>query len=240
MTAITRRAALAAAACVTLVRPALAQCADGNDVNVIDWKIGGGGQYDGIMIGDSNTAILGDFTLTPWPQRPKRVLAAGLPGNGVVNLAYEMTQNNWLSLLKPRFVIIYLGINDCYFANQASWLSPADWANSYQSIAAAAIAAEAVAVCCPYHMPSSAGAGLVSAAQLAAYNNQVRTTVHDNLYYTHPNQFVVVEVAGSLTGSNGLTPDSVLQADGIHWTEETMRRDIKRWLEDGLAATTPF
>lgn len=210
-----------------------------NAVNVINWKIAGGSFYDGIMIGDSNTAIMSDFTLEPWPKKPKRVLSAGLPGNGVVNLAYAAQQNNWFGLLKPKFAIIYLGINDCYFANQSSWLSVEDWAASYLSLASAVIASGAIAVCATYHMPSSLGAGLVSAAQLAAYNNQVRSTVHDALYYANPTKFMIVEVAGSMA-ANGLTPDSMLLGDGIHFTGDTIRQFVHRWFEDGLNSSVVF
>jgi GDSL-like Lipase/Acylhydrolase family len=211
-----------------------------NAVNVINWKIAGGGLYDGLMLGDSNTAIIGDFELEPWPKRHKQVLAAGLPGNGVVNVAYEQSTNNWIARLAPKFVVIYLGINDALFANQATWLTPAAWAASYQSIAQAAISAGAIAVCATYHMPGVSASGLISAAQLAAYNVQIRTTVHDALYYANPTKFIVVEVAGSLADpATGLTPDNLL-VDGEHFTQNTIRQYVRRWIEDGLSAGAPY
>lgn len=211
-----------------------------NAVNVINWKIAGGALYDGLMLGDSNTAVMGDFELEPWPKRPKRVLAAGLPGNGVINLAYEQTLNCWITRLAPRFVIIYLGINDVLFANQASWLTPEDWAASYRSMAQAAISAGAIAVCCSYHMPGASAAGLISAAQLGLYNTQVRTTVHDALYYANPGKFIYVEVSGSLADpATGLTPDTLL-IDGEHLSQDTIRRYLHRWFEDALTQSTVF
>lgn len=211
-----------------------------NAVNVVNWKISGGGHYDGLMMGDSNTSIIGDFDLEPWPQRTKQVLAAGLPGNGIVNIAYEQSQNNWIARLCPKFVLIYVGINDALFVNQSTWLTPAAWAASYQALAQAAISAGAIAVCASYHMPGASAATLISAAQLAAYNLQIRTTVHDALYYTNPGKFVYVEVAGSLTDpTTGYTPDALL-VDGEHFTQETERHWVKRYFEDALSATPEF
>lgn len=212
-----------------------------NAVNVINWKINGGGRFDGLMLGDSNTAVMGDFTLEPWPQRPKRVLAAGLPGNGVVNIAYEATAaNSWLTALAPKFVILYIGINDALFANQSSWLTPTAWAAAYQALAQAVINAGAVVVCASYHMPGASAASLISSTQLAAYNTQVRTTVHDALYYANPGKFIYIEVAGSLANpTTGYTPDALL-IDGEHWNENTIRLYPRRYFEDALSVMTAF
>lgn len=213
-----------------------------NAANVADWIVKGGAKHDGLMIGDSNTAIMGTFDVEPWPGRPKRVLSIGLPGNGIANLAYEQAQHGWIAALKPKFVIIYAGINDVLFANQASWMTPAAWAASYLSLAQAAVDAGAIAICASYHMPGASAASLISKTQLAAYNEQVRTTVHDALYY--PNlpllKFIYVEISGSLADpATGYTPDSLLY-DGEHISQDTKRRFIRPYLENALAAADPF
>lgn len=209
--------------------------------NIINWTGAGGAQYDGLMLGDSNTSLIRDFTVEPWPKKPKRVMAAGLPGNGILNVAYAASMNNWLSLFKPKFVILYIGINDCLFANQASWLTPAAWAAAYQALAQSVINAGAVVVCASYHMPGVSASGLISAALLALYNTQVRTTVHDALYYANPGKFIYVEVSGSLMNPlTGLTPSSYLLPDDEHWTQLTATKTVRRYFEDALAVLAPF
>jgi hypothetical protein len=56
---------------------------EGNAVNVVNWKIASGAKWDVIVLGDSNTANMGDQIIEPWPHRHWSVLQAGLPGNGV-------------------------------------------------------------------------------------------------------------------------------------------------------------
>lgn len=209
--------------------------------NIINWTMQGGGLFDGLMLGDSNTSLMRDFELELWPKRRKSVMAAGLPGNGIVNIGYAATvANAWITTLRPKFVIIYAGINDCLFTNQASWLTPAAWAAAYQSLAQAVIDSGAVVVCASYHMPGSIAAGLISAAQLALYNTQVRTTVHDALYYMYPGKFIYVEVGGSLTDpTTGFTPSPFLMPDGEHLTQATFQI-IKKYLESAISVMTPF
>jgi hypothetical protein len=208
---------------------------DGNAINVIGYQLPA--KWDVIVLGDSNTAAMGNVVIEPWPRRHLSVLAAGLPGNGVVNVAYAAAMNNWIAGSGAKVVIIYLGINDCVIANEASWLTPAAWAASYAGIVSAALAAGASVVCETYHLPGESIKSLVSTTQLQAYNAQVRTTIHDTFYYDNLTRFAILDTEGSFrsVGSDGLLYTAAQNLlDGEHLTPDTQRLYRKRWWEDTI------